>query len=321
MSRFVLRRLAISLVLAWLVLTATFAVLHLAPGDPAERFVDPRVPRAQAEHIRSLYGLDRPFLVQYLAWLRSLALEGELGTSFQFQQPVLGVLLAHLPATMLLGTCALLLQWVVGVSLGILAATRPDSLTDHLVRLGSATIYALPTFWLGLMLILLMSGVLDLLPPSGMASPFADEWSHWQRLVDLTLHLILPAIVLGLPLAGPVARLLRNGLLEELGKDYVLAARARGLKPLRVIAHAVRNASAPLVQWLGLSLPLLFAGSIIVEHVFSWPGLGSITVNAINARDYPLVLGTTVLSALSVIAGSFLADIGHAALDPRVRFR
>ncbi len=318
MSRYLLRRLLVAALLVWVVLTLAFVVIQLAPGDPVSRYLDPRVPRVHAERLLALYGWDQPIGRQYLGWLRSLV-QGELGTSFLFKRPVLEVVADHLLPTLLLGGTAFVLQMMLGSLLGIVAALRSGSWCDHAVRVVSAAVYALPTFWLGLMLVLVFSGMLGWLPPGGLSSPYGAHWSLARRVLDVLHHLVLPACVLGIPLSAPVARLLRNGLLEELSKDYVAAARARGLPPRRVILHAVRNAAAPVIQLAGLSVPLLVGGSVVVEQVFGWPGLGAVTVSAIQARDYPLVMGITLLAATSVVVGNLAADLGHGWLDPRVR--
>jgi peptide/nickel transport system permease protein len=316
-GRYLLRRILVSLFLVWVVLTATFVVLHAAPGDPTERFADPRVPRAQLAELRALYGLDRPLPVQYAAWLAATA-RFDWGLSFQHQRPVRTVVAERLPATLLLGAAAFSVQVVVGLALGIFAARRPNSLGDHATRVVSLALYSLPGFWLALMLSLLLAGILPVFPSGGMTSTFARDWSMVHRLLDLLAHLALPALALGLPLAAPVARLLRTGLLEELGKDYILAARARGLSERAVFLRALRGAAAPLVQVAGLTLPALLGGSVVIEFVFSWPGLGATAYDGILARDYPLVLAATAFTAGLVVAGNLVADVALAALDPRV---
>lgn len=317
MGRYLLRRALISLVLLWVVLTATFLVLHLAPGDPIERFADPRVPRAQLAELRTLYGLDRPLPVQYGVWLVA-AVRLDWGISFQHQRPVRAVLARRLPPTLLLGAAAFSVQAAVGMALGIFAAKRPNRFGDHATRALSLALYSLPAFWLAVMLSLLFTGMFPVLPSGGMTSVFARDWTLVARAGDLLEHLILPALALGLPLAAPVARLLRNGLIEELGKEYVMAARARGLSERAVFLRALRGAAVPLVQVTGLSLPALLGGSVVIESVFSWPGLGATAYDAILSRDYPLVLALTAFTGGLVIAGNLAADIALAALDPRV---
>jgi peptide/nickel transport system permease protein len=295
-------------------------VLHLAPGDPTERFADPRVPRAQLEELRALYGLDRPLPVQYAAWLAA-TVRLDWGISFQYQRPVRMVLAQRLPPTLLLGAAAFVVQVSAGMALGIFAARHANRFGDHATRAFALGLYSLPGFWLAVMLSLLLTGIFPVLPSGGMTSVFARDFSPLARLGDLLSHLMLPALALGLPLAAPVARLLRNGLLEELGKEYLLAARARGLGERAVFLRALRGAAAPLVQVTGLSLPALLGGSVVIEYVFSWPGLGATVYDAIHARDYPLVLAATAFTGGLVIAGNLAADLALAALDPRVMER
>jgi peptide/nickel transport system permease protein len=317
-GRYLLRRALVSLVLVWVVLTATFVVLHAAPGSPIERFADPRVPRSHLEELRKLYGLDRSLPVQYGAWIAATA-RFDWGLSFQHQRPVRSVLAQRLPPTLLLGAAAFLVQIGFGATLGILAARRPGSAGDHVSRVVSLGLYSVPSFWLAVMLSLLLSGIVPVLPSSGMTSTFARELPLLQRAADLGAHLVLPALALGLPIAAPIARLLRNALLEELGKEHTLAARARGLSERAVFVRALRGAAAPIVQVAGLTLPALLGGSVVIETVFSWPGLGFTTYDAILARDYPLVLAATAFTGGLVIAGNLVADIALAVLDPRVR--
>ena len=319
MTGFLMRRIAAAATLIWVVVTLTFAAIHAAPGDPTERMVDTRVSRSQYEHVRTLYGLDEPLMTQYLRWLRALAIEADWGVSFQYQQPVLDVLRDRFGPTLLLGATALFLGFAIGIVLGAIAAVRRNSLFDRGLRIVTLTAYALPSFWLGSMAILVFATQLRWIPASGMTSPFASQWSAGTRVVDVVRHLVMPSLVLALPLVAQISRIVRNGLLDELGKDYVTAARARGLSEPRILGHALRGACTPLIQLAGLWLPVLIGGAVTIEYVFAWPGMGTAIASAIEARDYPLVIGTTILSSTTVILGTLLADIAHASLDPRVR--
>ena len=319
MIRFLIQRIAVAAALIWIVVTLTFVAIHAAPGDPTQRMVDTRVSPAQYEHVRTLYGLDQPLLIQYGKWLKALTLEADWGVSFQYQQPVVDVLKGRFGPTLLLGGTSLVLGFGLGIALGALAATRPQSIYDRGLRIATLTAYALPSFWLGSMAILLFAARLRWAPPSGMTSPFAAQWPLGTQLVDLASHLVLPALVLALPIAAQISRVVRNGLLDELRKDYVTAARARGLSQRQILGQALRNACTPVIQLAGLWLPLLIGGAVTTEYVFAWPGMGTAIASAIEARDYPLVIGTTIVSSSIVILGTLLADITHAALDPRVR--
>ncbi len=315
----VARRLGAAALLLLLVLSLLFALLQLAPGDPADRLLDPRIGSQQRQALRLAYGLDRPPHEQYLRWLAAM-LRGDLGVSIGQSRPVAEVLGDHLGPTLLLAAAALLVQNVTGLLLGVAAARRAGRRTDHLIRTGSALLYSLPTFWLALIALAVFSYHLGLFPPGHMRSVGAGELSPAGRLLDLLHHLALPALVLGLAAGGATARFVRNGLLDNLGADFVRTARAKGLTRRRIVwLHALRNAATPLAQIIGLSLPFLLSGALIVEVVFSWPGVGRLTYDSVMQRDYPVVLATTALSGLLVIVGSLLADLLQMALDPRLR--
>ncbi len=320
LAGFLARRLAASLLVLLLVLSLAFFFVHLTPGDPDQVLLDPRASPAQRDALYRLYGLDRPLAVQYATWLRNILLRGDLGVSFFHQQPVLATLASRVPATLLLAVAAMGVQYATGLLLGMAAARRPGAVADHLIRLGSLTLYSLPVFWLGLMALLLLSHRWPLFPAGHMHSVGAAGLAPGARLLDLAHHLALPALVLGLAAAGSVARHLRNSLLEVLGEEFIRTARAKGLGERRVVwLHALRNAASPLLQLLGLSLPFLLSGALVVEVVFSWPGMGRLTYEAISGRDYPLILGSTLMSGVLVIGGNLLADLLNALADPRVR--
>ena len=319
MTRYLARRLAASLLLLFLVLTATFFLVQLAPGDPVAILADPRLPRAERERMASLYGLDRPVAVQYAAWLGAAG-RGDWGTSFVHRRPVTDVLAEALPATLLLGLGGLAVQYAVGVPLGIAAARRRGGLLDGSLRIGALLLYSMPTFWLALMAILLFAYAVPLFPPSHMRSIGAAALGGGARLADLLHHLALPALVLGLTSAGETVRFVRNQMIGVLQEDYIRTARAKGLSERRVIwIHALPNALVPVVQLLGLALPGLLNGVLILEVIFSWPGMGGLVFQSILARDFPLIMAATAFSGLLVIAGTLLADLLHALLDPRVR--
>jgi peptide/nickel transport system permease protein len=319
MTGLLLRRLAASLLLAYLVLTATFFLVHLAPGDPARLYDDPRAPRAQRQRLLHLYGLDRPLPEQYGRWLSAVAV-GEWGDSFVYGRPVVDVLAEALPRTAALGLAALAVEYVAALGLGIAAARRAGRPLDHLIRIGSLALYALPIFWLGLMAILLFAYVWPVLPAGGTSSVGAEALPPAVRLADFLRHLLLPALVMGLGAAGGTARYLRNSLLGVLSQDYIRAARARGLSERRVLwVHGVRNALVPLTQVFAISLPALLNGSLVTEVVFSWPGLGRLAWGAILARDYPVVIASTALTGVLVVAGNLLGDLLLGLADPQVR--
>ena len=320
MIRFVLRRLAASLLLLYLVLTATFFLLHLAPGSPAALLAeDQRVTPEQRENLRRIYGLDRPLPVQYGRWLGAMA-RGDWGISFSYQRPVTALVFEAVPATLLLAAAALVVEQALGLVFGIAAARRPGSAADHAIRFVSLLLYSQAGFWLALMAILLFSLVWPILPAGHMYSIGAEDMGRGARLLDLLRHLILPAGVLGLAQAGSVVRYSRAILLDVLGQEHIRAARAKGISERRVVwVHALRNALPPLVQVMALSFVSLLSGAVITEIIFSWPGLGRLTFEAISSRDYPLVLVTTAFSTVMVLLANLAADLFHALADPRVR--
>lgn len=320
MIGFLLRRLAASLLLLFLVLTLTFFLVHAAPGDPTNVLENDRMTREQRASLHRLYGLDRPLGEQYLVWLEAVALRGDWGVSFSQQRPVTAAIADALPATLLLSFAALVIDYGVGLLLGVAAARRRGTATDHGIRLASLLLYSLPPFWLGLMAILLFAYVWPVLPAGSMYSIDADLMSPAGRLLDLLRHLLLPALVLGLSNTGVTARFVRGSLLDVMGQDYLRTARAKGLSERRVLwVHGLRNALNPVIQLFALSLPALLSGSLITEVVFAWPGIGRLIFQAVLSRDYPLILGVTAFTAMIVIFGNLLADVLHAAADPRVR--
>jgi len=317
---FTLHRLGLSALLLFLVLSFTFFFVHLAPGDPTLLFQDPRLGPEHSQDLRRIWGLDRPLGEQYLVWLKAVLVDGNWGISYVHQQPVTKVVLERLPATVLLAGTALALQFGLGLIIGVTAARQPNSKTDHLLRSSSLILYSLPVFWTALMALLFLSYQWSLFPSGHMFSVDAETLSISAKVGDLLHHLALPVLVLTVAGAGAVARFARNSMLEVLNEDYIRTARAMGLTEWRVIwVHALRNAATPLVQLLGLSLPFLLSGSLVIEVVFSWPGLGRLTYDSILARDYPVVLAATALSGALVIAGNLLADLAQFLVDPRVR--
>ncbi|MGH9381390.1 MAG: ABC transporter permease [Thermoanaerobaculia bacterium] len=307
MIRGVPRRLLSGLILVWLVLSLTFLLLDLAPGDPAQRTLDPRVPRAQRDLFRRAWGLDAPVPERYGRWLAAVA-RGDWGVSLRLHVSVREVIGRSLPYTLTLTGAALIVQFTLGIAGGLLAARRQGWI-DRLARGVSQGLYSLPLFWLGLMAILMFSLRLGWLPPGG-----PGEGS------DRLRHLVLPALVLGIGSLGPVLRLTRNLVRDALDRDFVRAARARGAGPARILwIHALPHAAPSLCQSLGVALPALLSGSLITEVVFAWPGLGRVTWEAVLARDVPVVMATTALGAVAVVAALLLADLLQAALDPRLR--
>jgi peptide/nickel transport system permease protein len=319
MLRFAGRRLAAAVVLVWLVATVTFALVALAPGDAASRLTDPRISAQTRERWRREFGLDRPWPARYAAWLGAAA-TGDLGTSWLHHRAVTAVLADALPNTALLAALGLMVEIAGGVAIALVQLQRARGRIDSALSFAALASYALPTFAVALALIGVFSYRLGLLPPSHMHS-LAGEQAHGPaRTLDLLLHLVLPAATIGLTGLGAVARYLRGVLLDERGRLYVLAARARGCSEQRaLLVHVLPNALLPLITMIGMSLPFLVSGSLVVEVVFSWPGMGQLMFGAALARDVPLLMGATIVMTVAVVAGNLVADLAYAVVDPRVR--
>ncbi len=322
MSRWLLRRLAQAIVTVAVVTVLLFVLMRLTPGDPlggiaGDRLMSPE----ELQLLRARYGLDQPVLRQFATFARG-ALQGDFGTSIHRYPDQVGPLIwSRLPASLLLGGTVLLLNFTLGIGLGVLQAVHRGSRLDRWLTRVSLAAWALPSFWLGLVLIAVFALTLGLFPAGQMRDPLlAADASALARALDLLHHLALPAATLSIVSLAAGMRFQRTAMLEVLRLDFVRAARARGLPERRVIwVHAWRNALSPVVTLLGLWLPMLVAGSIYVESIFNWPGLGSLAAEAISGRDYPLLLGTAMLTSVLVVAGGLLADIGYMLIDPRVR--
>ena len=323
MLRYTLRRLALALPLALGVATLAFVLIETAPGEPADLLLGSGpIPPEVRERLDRAYGFDRPAPERYVRWLGALTLRGELGWSHARNRPVRDLVAAALPPTMLLAGSALLMHLAAGIALGVVSAARRGRWADRGIGFAGLLLYAMPTFWLGLMAILALTYLVPLFPAASMRSVGAEAWGPARRLLDLLWHLVLPASVLGIASAAAMTRFVRAGLLEALGEPFIRAARARGAGDRRVmLGHALRNALIPVISLVGLSLPILVSGSLVTEVVFAWPGMGRLTYDAIRAQDVSVVLAATLLAALLVVAGNLAADLAIAAVDPRVRVR
>jgi len=320
MKDFLVRRTASALVLVFLVTTLSFFLTRLVPGSPITQTQSTRLSQEQIAEIRSMYGLDRPILEQYFVWLKQVLIQGDWGTSFSLSKPASQVFVESLPKTLLLGAAALVIQLILGIGLGGLAAQHAGKAVDTVIRGFSLLIFSIPTFWLGLMAILLFHSHLRLLPASGTASLDASGLPPVARILDLFQHLLMPALTLGLVSGAALSRYVRNSLLEVEDQAFVRTARAKGLSRSRVFwLHSLRNSLAPITQLIGLSLPALLNGILIVEVVFAWPGMGRLIFQACLARDYPVILVSTTYGAFLVVGGSLIADLLLRWLDPRVR--
>ena len=327
MTRYVARRVVGAVPLVIGIATIVFFAVNLAPGDPGIFYVAPGLTQEVVDQMRANFGLDAPVHIRYVKWLGAM-LTGDFGYSFSHSRPVLDVLIEFLPNTLILSGCALALAFLFGVLLGTLQAVRQYSLRDSAMSVVLLFFYSMPSFWLALMLILTFSlfarNVWEWpiwFPASGMTSTDYDFLSFGAQVRDRLMHLVLPTMSLALVLTAGVARYMRGSMLEVIRQDYVRTARAKGLsESVVVFKHALRNALLPIITLLGLMIPVLFSGTIFIETIFAWPGMGRTIVDAINTRDYPLVMAGSFFFATMVVVANLIADVLYAVVDPRIRY-
>lgn len=326
MGTFILRRVLGAIPLLLGIATLVFFVLNLAPGDPAAAYMNPNMPPEIIDQLRRNLGLDQPVYVRYVKWMAAF-FTGDWGYSFAQSRPVVAILMDALPNTLMLAVISLVLVFAIGVVVGVFQAVRQNSLTDSSLSVIGLFFYSMPSFWLGLMLMLVFSlkasewGWPIALPPTGVTSVDYEFLGAGAQLRDRIAHLVLPVATLTLALAAGVARYTRGQMLEVVRQDYIRTARAKGLPERTVIfKHALRNSLIPVITLLGLNLPYLFSGAVFIEYIFAWPGMGRVIVDAIYQRDYPLVMATSFLFAVIVVLGNLLADVLYAVADPRIRY-
>ena len=321
MQRYLAARLLQTLGVVMFVTTFAFVMIHLAPGDPiAAAIARPNMTEAIRQEWRVAYGLDRPVGEQYLRWVANAA-RGNLGFSFSHRRPVRDVFADALPNTLLLSGLGLLLSFAIGIVVGVVQAERPGSGRDRWLGRVLLVLYSVPDFWLALVILMLFAYRLPLFPPGGMTDAVMYEYlSPGGKLLDRARHLVLPVMTLAVLTAAGVARFQRGALLSVLPSDWMRTALAKGLSWRAAVArHAFRNALLPVITLFGLAVPAFATGAIFVEKVFSWPGMGLVVINAIAARDYPLVTAGVMLLSVLVAACALLADLAVAAADPRIR--
>jgi len=319
MLRPLLRRAVASLAVIWGVVTLVFLLLHAAPGDPAGLLVGPAASAEQVAVQRHALGLDRPLVAQYGGWLGRFV-RGDWGNSIATGRPVRDLLLEAWPATAKLVVLSILLSYALGITLGVVQASVAGSRLDTILSAASVTLFAVPGYWLGLMLVMVFTYRLRLLPAFGAGGLDAEFLPPWAQALDGLRHLALPLATLTLVGIGGVARFVRGAMVDLEGSAFLLTARAKGLAPSRVLLrHTLRNALIPVLTLLGLSLPAIFSGTVFVEAIFAWPGVGRVLVQAVQARDHPVVLAAAAVSAGLVVAGNLLAEMLVAWADPRTR--
>jgi peptide/nickel transport system permease protein len=315
MIAYIARRALQACVLLFFVSLVSYGIMNVAPGGPLAVYLhNPQVTPEKIELLRHQLGLDQPWYLRYLTWLGGIA-QGHWGYSYYTGRPVLEMIGERLPATFTLMLSAFATAIALAFPLGVFAATHKYSWGDNLLSFGSFFAWAMPTFWFGLMLQLVLAVHLRLLPVAGMHEIGSAS------AADLLRHLVMPAMVLGLGSIASWSRYLRSSVLEVLGQDYVRTARAKGLPRQRVLGrHVLRNSMIPIVTLMGLDLHVLFSGAVITESIFGWPGMGRLFLSALNNRDYPLQMAGLLISASLLIVGNLLADLTYAALDPRIRY-
>ncbi len=317
---YILKRLLIAVPLIFGVLTLTFFITRLAPGDPAAFFIQPGISPNVAEQIRAQYGLNDPVPVQYVKWLANV-LQGDFGRSFsRAQQPVFDVIAQALPITVTIAGLTLIANFTLGIFVGIVSAVRQNSFLDRFLTVTALFFYSMPEFWFALMMIIFFALKFPLFPASGLNEIGAEGFGSVGFLLDRLWHLVLPVTVLSINGAAGIARYVRGSMLEVIRQDYIRTARAKGLPENVVIfKHALRNALLPVITLMGSSLPFIFSGALFIEVIFAFPGMGRVTVEAIFARDYPLIIANTFVSGSLIVLGNLFADVFYAVADPRIK--
>ena len=313
MFRYIAKRLIVSCIVLILVTVFTFVIVQTAPGGP-EILMDVDLNDEDRAEISASLGIDQPLHIQYVKWLGNLV-RGDFGTSFSQKVPVSDLLAEKIPNTLYLTVAALILAIIIGVPLGIYSALKPNSLGDYLLSTGSMIGLSIPAFWFSIILVIIFSINLRVLPSAGMYTIGAEK-----SFGDLLKHMMLPAFVSMLSPQATIMRYTRSSTLEVLNNDYIRTARAKGLSERRILyGHALKNALIPVVTAIGLMIPSLISGSIIVEKIFAWPGMGRLISDSAFNRDYPVVMGATFIVAVMVIVANLITDVIYAFLNPRIR--
>lgn len=299
-----------------------FVVMHLAPGDPTsvKYGLNPEVSQSARANFNKMYDLDKPVVVQFALWMKRMCFL-DFGRSIMDDRPVINEIMSRLPATLLLEVSSLILIFVLALPIGIFSAVKRDSLFDRVMTVVVFIGYAMPTFWLALILIVVFGLKLQWFPISGMSPWYTAYMGGFDQFKDLLWHMVLPLVVTAFGGLAALSRYSRSSMLEVMQENYILTARAKGLSEKRVVlVHALKNALLPIVTILGLTLPGLISGSFIFETIFAWPGMGRLGYEAIMNYDYPMVMGVGVIATLLTLVGIFLSDVAYALVDPRIRY-
>jgi peptide/nickel transport system permease protein len=321
-SAYIIRRIAQMLILLVGISVLSFTIMHLAPGDPVDLITDRTATSQDKARIAAIYGFDKPIYVQYWRWLNQVV-RGNLGKSFVTGQPVLTMILERLPATLLLNFIAMIIVYMFSIPIGIISSVRQYSVFDHIVTFFAFLGQAMPGFWFALLLIYFVGLRVPFVQIAGMATYGINPNTSglWTIFVDRIRYMILPLAVLGFGSLASVTRYMRASMLEVVGQDYIRTARAKGLAEKKVVLkHALRNALLPIVTLIGFELPILFSGSVVIESIFSWPGIGLLAWRAVLQRDYQVVMAFNLLGATMMVLGAFLADMLYLFVDPRIKY-
>lgn len=315
MFRYVLKRLAISVPVLFLISVGAFLLVHLTPGDPVDMYISPEMTQVQIDLTRSILGLDKPLFIQYVDWMKNL-LGGNLGFSFSSRQPVGEIIGQRFSPTLILMSVSLLVAYLSAIPLGIIAALNKNSWIDRTIIGWTFINVSFPPFFLGLALIYLFAIQLELLPTGGMLVLGQED-----DIAGRVTHLILPVVVMASQFSANMIRYVRASVLDVMDQNYIRTAVSKGLSEMHIlVTHIFRNSLIPIVTVIGTDLPKIIGGAVITEQIFQWPGIGSLTVAAINSRDYPVLMAVVILSAIAVLVANLLVDVMYAVIDPRIRY-
>lgn len=323
MRTYLIKRILLMIPMLLGVTIISYFLMNLAPGDPVTMYVDyekgPPSPE-ELQRVREQLGLDKPIIIRYVLWLKGVV-TGDLGYSMMSRKPVLYEIQQRIGTTLLLSVLSMITSLIFGLLIGIICALNQYKLADYILSVLAFASLSIPGFWLGMMMILLFTNKLGWLPSVGLSDVSLVNPNIFEVFIDRVRHLIMPVIAMSLSSIGSWARYQRSAFLEVVGQDYIRTARSKGLSERAItLRHAVRNSCLPIITLLGMSLPSLIGGAFLIESIFGLPGMGRLGINAINQRDYPVIMATTLFSSILVLLGTFLSDVLYAIVDPRIRY-